>query len=43
VVKLAAKNYARLAYVTHKAFIEKEMKIAMGPLYKVLENTNDVE
>ena len=43
VVKLAAKNYARLAYVTHKAFIQKELKIVMDPVYKVLENTNNVE
>ena len=43
VVKLAAKNYARLAYVTHKAFIQKEIKIIMDPVYKVLENTGNVE
>jgi hypothetical protein len=43
VVKLAAKNYARLAFVTHKAFIQKEMKTIMDPVYKVLGNTGNVE
>ncbi len=43
VVKLAAKNYARLAFVTHKAFIQKEMKNIMDPVYKVLGNTGNNE
>jgi hypothetical protein len=43
VVKLAAKNYARLAFVTHKAFIHKEMKIIMDPVYKILGETGNVE
>jgi hypothetical protein len=43
VVKLAAKNYARLAFVTHKAFIQKEMKTILDPVYKILGNTGNIE
>ena len=41
VVKLAAKNYARLAFVTHKTFIEKELKSTFDPVYKVLGSTGN--
>jgi len=43
VVKLAAKNYARLAFVTHKTFIEKELKSTFDPVYKVLGSTGNFD
>ena len=43
IVKLAAKNYARLAFVTHKTFIEKELKSTFDPVYKVLGSTGNFD
>jgi len=43
VVKLAAKNYARLAFVTHKTFIQKELKSTFDPVYKVLGSTGNFD
>jgi len=43
VMKVAAKNYARLAYVTHKAFIQKELKTTLDPVYNVLGQQEDID
>ena len=35
--------YARLAFVTHKTFIEKELKSTFDPVYKVLGRTGNFD